>query len=448
MSTLSPAPQVPLTVGQLTALVRGALADKPELEDVLVQGEISNLRNPGSGHLYFTLKDASASLRCVIFRMQVARIRFQPVAGMTVVARGRVDVYDADGSYQLYVATLEPAGVGAIALAIEQLTRRLSAEGLFDVAVKRPVPVLPRRVAVVTSSTGAAVRDVCNVLRRRAPGIGVIVVPTPVQGDGAEASIVRALRRARELRDVDVVLLVRGGGSIEDLVAFQSEVVARAIREGTIPVITGIGHETDTTIADHVADRRAPTPSAAAEIAVPDVASLRAAVADLLGRLRVALRGDVAAKRQALDRDRARLELQSPVRRIPQLRQNVDQRVAALRHALEAEVTHKRARLLAAEGRLQLSSPARLLPAAREGLLRRRAALDGAVRSMVLARRARLGSAAGRLQALSPRRVIERGYSITLDGNGALVTSVTQAAPGDVLRTVIRDGELHSRVEG
>ena len=266
---------VPLTVSQLTAVVRAALSVEPQLEDVLVEGEVSNLRMPVSGHMYFTLKDATSSIRCVSWRSARLRIPFQPESGMTVIAHGRVDIYEQDGAYQLYVDALDPSGHGALALAVEQLLKRLSAEGLFDPARKRPLPLLPRRVAVVTSTSGAALRDVCTVVRRRAPQVGVLVSPTPVQGDGAEGAIVNALRRAQEAVGVDVVLLVRGGGSLEDLWAFQGEALARAIRASRVPVVTGIGHETDTTVADWAADRRAPTPSAAAEVAVPDTTALR-----------------------------------------------------------------------------------------------------------------------------------------------------------------------------
>ncbi|HET9050675.1 MAG TPA: exodeoxyribonuclease VII large subunit, partial [Candidatus Dormibacteraeota bacterium] len=373
----------PLTVTEVTELVRGALAVRPELEDVLVEGEIRDFRNPGSGHLYFSLRDDRSQLRCVCFRAQAARIRFMPERGMRVLVRGRVDVYGADGQYQLYVQAVDPVGVGAIALAIEQVARRLREEGLLDERLKRPLPLLPRRVAVVTSSTGAAVRDAVTVLRRRAPGIPVVVVPTPVQGDGAEASVIRAIGRAQRLAEVDVILLVRGGGSIEDLVAFQGEALARAIRSCPVPVVTGIGHETDTTIADLVADRRAATPSNAAELAVPDVAALADDVAARSLRLRRSLRADLARRRAELGVSAQRLDRQSPVRRLPQLRQHLDGRVAALRSALLSEVHVKRRHLDAAASRLALADPARRIPAHREALRGRRVALDGAATRLV-----------------------------------------------------------------
>lgn len=436
----------PLTVSELTGVVRGALAAAPELEDVLVEGELSNLRNPGSGHLYFTLKDSGAQLRCVCFRSNAVRIPFHPQAGMTVIARGHVEVYDAEGSYQLYVDALEPSGIGAIALAVEQRKRRLAQEGIFDAAAKRALPVLPRRIAVVTASTGAAVRDVVTVARRRARAVGVVIVPTPVQGEGAETSIVRALRTAEGLPAVDVVLLVRGGGSFEDLVAFQSEDVARAIRRSRVPVVTGIGHETDTTIADLAADRRGATPSNAAEIAVPSISALRE---DLLGRhqrLRSGLRAELVAKRRSLERLEERLSTVSPSRRLPVLRQQLDAQQAALRRALLADVGEKRRRLERGMAALRLGSPQRRLPEEREALRRRRGTLVAATMRILAARRSRLDTASARLEALSPQRVLERGFSITTDAAGTVLRSAGQAGEGDLLVTRLAEGELHSRV--
>ena len=438
------------SVSELTLLVRGAISSVPQLEDVLVEGEVSNLRMPGSGHIYFTLKDRNASVRCVCFRREAARIPFHPQDGMVVVAHGRVDVYEADGAYQLYVDRLEPAGVGALALALQQIATRLRAEGLFEESRKRRVPLLPRRVAVVTSSTGAAVRDVCTVIGRRGHGaVGAVVVPTPVQGEGVAPMIVNALRRAQELPLVDVILLVRGGGSLEDLWAFNDETLARAIRDSRVPVVTGVGHETDTTIADFAADRRAPTPSAAAEMVVPDVALLRAEVSTRAVRLRQALRQEVAIKRRELVSSTARLGSVSPVRRLPQMRQQLDSQMLRLRHALLQGAGVRRRGLDELRSRLARTSPAARLPVEREALLRRRAALASAGRAVTERQRARLAALQAHLGALSPLRTLERGYSITLDaGTGAVLTSAAHVAPGVRLRTVLREGEVVSEVVG
>lgn len=441
----SPRPAA-LTVSELTAVIRGAMAAEPRLEDVLVEGEVSNIRMPPSGHLYFTLRDARASVRCVCWRSSVQRIPFHPENGLTVVAHGRVDIYEGDGNYQLYVDRLDPAGVGALALAVEQTARRLRAAGLFDPAHKRPLPLLPGRVAVVTSPTGAAVRDVLNVLRRRAPQVGILVVPTPVQGEGADIAIAQAIDAAGRARGVDTVLLVRGGGSYEDLFSFQAEPVCRAIRACRRPVVTGVGHETDTTLADHAADRRAPTPSAAAELAVPDTAALAEELDKRRVRLRAGLRQEMVAKRTALERTRLRLERVSPSARLPQLRQALDGRTVRLRSALLRELAEKRRRLDAITARLELTAPGRRLPAEREGLQRRRERFDAALRRDLAARRAAVGLAGARLEALSPRRVLERGYSLTLDAAGSVVDDAARLAPGAVIDTVLRRGRVRSRV--
>ncbi|HEY2705124.1 MAG TPA: exodeoxyribonuclease VII large subunit [Candidatus Dormibacteraeota bacterium] len=437
-----------LTVSQLTAVVRGAVAAEARLEDVLVEGEVSNLRIPPSGHLYFTLRDSQSSVRCVCWRSSVLRIPFHPENGLTVVAHGRVDVYESEGAYQLYVDRLDPAGVGALALAVEQTARRLRAAGLFDEALKRPLPPLPRRVAVVTSPTGAAVRDVLTVLRRRAPQVGVLVVPTPVQGEGADIAIAVAIEQAGRARGVDVVLLVRGGGSYEDLFSFQSEPVVRAIRACPRPVVTGVGHETDTTLADHAADRRAPTPSAAAELAVPATAALAEELDARRLRLRRGLRQEMAAKRAALDRALERLERVSPSERLPQLRQALDGRGMRLRSALLRELAAKRRRLDAVTSRLELIAPRRRIPAEREALWRRRERLEAALRTDLAARRSRVGMGRARLEALSPRRVLERGYSLTLDARtGAVVDDASRLGPGAEIDTLLRRGRVRSRVE-
>jgi len=437
-----------MTVSELTAFVSGAISGVPELEDVLVEGELSNVSMPGTGHIYFTLKDRSASLRCVIFRREAARIPFHPQNGMQVVAHGHVGVYEAGGQYQLYADRLEPAGLGALAMAVQQIAARLRAEGLFDEALKKPLPVLPRRIAVVTSSTGAAVRDAVTVIRRRGRGtVGAVVVPTPVQGEGVAAMIVNALRRAQDLDRVDVILLVRGGGSLEDLWAFNDEALARAIRDSRIPVVTGVGHETDTTIADFAADRRAATPSAAAELAVPDVALLRQEVEARAVRLRQALRQELTLKRRELVASTSRLTAVSPQRRLPQLRQQLDAQMLRLRHAVLQDVALKRRRLQTLQSALARTSPAARLPFEREGLRRRREALAASTRALLARQHAALSSAQAQLGALSPLRTLERGYSITLDAaTGAVITAATQAPVGTRLRTRLRDGELESEV--
>jgi exodeoxyribonuclease VII large subunit len=413
------------TVSDLTALVRDALAVRPELEDVLVEGEVSNLTAHVSGHLYFTLKDARAQVSCVCFRANAMQIPFRPTNGMTVVAHGSVQVYEQQGRYQLYIDRLEPSGVGALALGIEQLKQRLSAEGLFDERRKRRLPLLPRRVVVVTSRSGAALRDVCTVIARRAPCIGVVLSPATVQGDGAVETLVRALARADQVRDADVILLVRGGGSLEDLLAFNSEALARAIRGTRLPVVTGVGHETDTTVADLAADRRGATPSAAAELVAPNIAGLRDDVVARHARLGVAIAGLVAVRRDRI--------------KISSLR---------LRAALMQEAALKRRALDQQTSRFAVAHPSRRVEIERLRLTRSRELLDEAAERVTVARRASLTTRTARLAALSPRRTLERGYSITSDANGRVLTDASTVPVGARLRTVLRHGSLESTVDG
>ena len=412
------------TVSDLTVLVRDALAARPELEDVLVEGEVSNLKAHVSGHLYFTLKDAHAAISCVCFRTNALQIRFRPDNGMTVVAHGSVQVYGQQGRYQLYVDRLEPSGVGALALGIEQLKQRLSAEGLFDERRKRRLPLLPRRVVVVTSRSGAALRDVCTVIARRAPCIGVVLSPATVQGDGAVETLIRALQRADQVRDADVILLVRGGGSLEDLIAFNSESLARAIRATRLPVVTGVGHETDTTVADLAADRRAPTPSAAAELVAPSVDVLRDDVAARHARLGVAIAGLVSVRRDRVH--------------ISSLR---------LRQALMQEASLKRRALDQQTSRFALAHPSRRVEIERLRLDRSSERIREAAVRVAVARRAALATRTARLAALSPRRTLERGYSITSDAHGRVLTDAAVMPVGARLRTVLRHGSLESTVD-
>lgn len=435
------------TVTELTTLVGNALAARPELEDVLVEGEISNLTKPSSGHIYLTLKDGSSALSCVCFRTNALRIPFAPENGMTVVAHGQVSVYSQQGRYQLIVDRLEPSGVGALALAVEQRKRALSAEGLFDQRHKRALPLLPARVAVVTSRTGAALHDVVTVLARRAPCVDVVFSSATVQGEGASETIVAALRRAARARGVEVVLLVRGGGSLEDLMAFNDEAVARAIRACPVPVVSGVGHETDVTIADLAADHRAATPSAAAETVAPSCGQLRGELDARERRLRESLRREVTHKRERAQRRFSRLDSLSPALRVARMRQDLRARDVRLRGALVTGVSRRQRELERARGALAVHSPLRALPLHRERLAARSARLDGDIRTVLLTGRRHLESVNGRLEALSPLRVIDRGYSITVDAStGRVVTAAVEVRPGSVLRTRLARGSVLSEV--
>jgi exodeoxyribonuclease VII large subunit len=419
-----------LQVGELASLIRSALVADPQLQDAYVEAELGDCHLSSVGHWYFTLKDSRPGgadrsvIKAALFRKEARSLQFEPKTGMKVIAHGAVSIYAPQGSLQLYLDTLEPQGVGALALAFQQLVARLEAEGLFAPERKRRLPFLPRRLAVVTSRQGAAVRDVIHVVQRRCPIIEVVVVPTLVQGVGAVREILAALELVGRAQ-IDVVLLVRGGGSLEDLQAFNSELVARAILACPHPVVVGVGHETDASVADFVADRRAPTPSVAAEIAVPDLAGLRADLSRRMLRLRRGGEGRVAHELRLLTLSAARLARLAPAVRLATGRIDLDtrqQRLAgAMRRLLLTEARGLESRL----GLLQARGPQRRLRQAREEFLGR----------------------VGRLEALSPLAVLGRGYSITLDGSGRQVLrDAEQVAIGATITTRLLRGRLLSRV--
>jgi exodeoxyribonuclease VII large subunit len=399
---LSFLPVVTWTVTDLTRYIRQLLDNDDTLQDVWVQGEISNFSRPASGHLYFTIKDSSASLRCVMWRNQAARLQFAPRDGAAVEAHGAISLYEAGGQYQLYADLLRPAGEGALYQEFLRLKASLEAEGLFDPLRKRPIPTWPRCIGIITSPSGAALRDMLNTLSRRYPLVKVVLAPSPMQGEEAPPGIVAAFEALNRLVQPDVILLARGGGSIEDLWAFNDERVARAIAASAAPVICGVGHETDFTIADFVADLRAPTPTAAAELAAPDQSELRASLADLDERLGRAALSGIAAQQWALQALCSRLLLHSPRPRLRSDRQRVDElayriRTAAV-HLLVVETTH----------------------------------LQGLIHS---------------LDALSPRAVMERGFAVLLTADGQHIHSITQVSSGARLQAQLHDGSFTARVD-
>jgi exodeoxyribonuclease VII large subunit len=390
-----------LRVGDLAEFLDEVISDQPGLQDVWVEGEVADCKVSRQGHCYLTLKDERASLQAVAFRLTYNSIRFQIQPGMMLLVHGKVQLYKDRSQVQLILDSAQPSGVGDLFLAFEQLRKRLESEGLFAAGIKRPLPAFPRRVGIVTSESGAALRDVIKVLRRRCPVVPVLLAHAPVQGEVASAALVRALRRIATRPGVDVVLLVRGGGSIEDLASFNDETLARAIRACQVPVVVGVGHETDFTIADFAADIRASTPSMAAELAVPDLADLRRQVLDRRRRLSVSVSRELEAKREQLRAAGDRLVRQSPALRVPELRQRLDERQERLGAAL-------------------------------------RAGLDRARRALAAER--------ARLEALSPMAVLSRGYSLARDESGAVVMSVAGLVPGRRLTTVFADGSVLGEV--
>ncbi len=397
-----------ITVSQLNRYVKSVLEGDANLVQVMLSGEISNFTNHyRSGHWYLSLKDENAVVKAVMFRSAASRVSFVPENGMKVIVRARVSLYEKDGAYQVYLDDMQPDGAGALQVAFEQLKHRLYEEGLFDQARKRPLPAYPKRVGVITSETGAAVRDIINVLGRRYPLAEVVLIPTLVQGAGAAPQLCAALRRFEQMKvshhpqTPDVILIGRGGGSLEELWAFNDEQLARTIAACTIPVISCVGHETDFTICDFAADLRAPTPSAAAELAVPDSGELQQRLLLLCG---------------------------------------------AAGRATVAIIAHKRRRLTELSAKRCLSTP--LYPVEERAMRLDRTArrFAASVERLTARGRTRLAAAAGKLDALSPLRVLSRGYALATY-NGSVLRSAAQVAPDDRIQLRLHDGALHCRVE-
>ena len=394
--------QEALTVSELNARIKGLIESDPVLGSVCVRGELSNYKVYPSGHHYFTLKDAESSLRCVMFRFAASKLRFRPESGMGVTVWGRVSVYPRDGAYQLYCEDIMPEGAGDLQVAFEQLKEKLQREGLFDPAHKKPIPRYPERIAVITSSAGAAVHDIIRVLRKRWPVAKVILLPVRVQGVEAPPEIVGAIRYANRYRVADVIITGRGGGSIEDLWAFNDERVARAIYESELPVISAVGHEPDVTIADYVADLRAATPSNAAELAAPDMSELREAIMSARARLDQAVDRGIRERRKRLEELGSRRVMRSPTGFIDQRRLELD----SIRLRLDSAATRKLGR-----------------------------------------ERQQFAALAAKLDALSPLKVLGRGYSIALDSEGRAVKEAGQLRPGDRLSLRLSKGEADCLVE-
>ncbi len=419
------------------------------LARVWVEGEISNLARPASGHLYFTLKDAKAQVSCALFRNRAQRLRFAPENGLQVLVRAQVSLYEPRGNYQLIVDQMEEAGDGALRRAFDELKNRLYNEGLFDEAAKRPIPELPRCIGVITSPSGAAIRDVLTVLRRRFAGIPVVIYPTRVQGEGAADDIVAALELAQRHNVCDVLLLTRGGGSLEDLWPFNEEKVARAVAACTLPLISAVGHEVDVVITDFVADARAPTPSAAAERLSPDGAALETRIRQLASRLRQQLQRQLQRHRERLDWLRQRLARQHPGQRLQQQAQRLDELEQRLERALRQNLATRRARLDTASARLRQHHPGRRLDellAHNRALAKR---LEYCINLQLSKRREKLAILARALETVSPLATLQRGYSITLAaGSGQVITDSRQVAPGDALETRLASGRVFSTVTG
>lgn len=430
------------TVTELNEAARNVL--EKELGMVSVAGEISNLARPGSGHIYFSLKDGGAQVRCAMFRNRAGRLDFNPDNGLGVLVRGRVSLYTTRGDYQLIIDSIEAEGAGLLRLQFEQLKTRLLEEGLFGQEYKREIPTWPRAVGIVTSPSGAAVRDIVTVLKRRCPSIPVIIYPTRVQGPGAAMEIARAILCANQRAECDVLIVGRGGGSLEDLWSFNEEFVARAIFESTIPVVSAIGHEIDFTIADMVADLRAPTPSAAAELVSPDVIAAVHRIKLLMRRLTTNINRALSSHRSELRRHHARLI--SPGRRLETSYQRIDELSQRFELAARVQLNLQRGRLHTLTAQVASHSPTAKLRLAASNLLHISARLQKTIRQQIAVQTQQLEHFENILRALGPTATLARGYAIVTDKNGKIVRHSLQVGRGDDLQTRLARGRITSRV--
>jgi exodeoxyribonuclease VII large subunit len=433
------------SVSQLNRLARQLL--EQDLPPMWVEGEISNLARPASGHLYFSLKDDKSQIRCALFKGRGRNTNVAVANGQQVLARGRVSIYEPRGDYQLIVEHLEPAGEGLLRRRLEELKRKLAAEGLFDESRKQDLPHLPRRIGVITSPSGAAIRDVLQILKRRFPAIPVVVYPVQVQGERAKFDIVQALATAASRAECDVLILARGGGSLEDLWAFNEEIVARAIAACPVPLVSGVGHEVDFTIADLVADVRAPTPSGAAELAVPDGRDWLRRVQVLERRLALAARRILEGTRAMFSAATARLRRCHPGFMLRQNAQRLDELRAQLGTALRNRLILDRLRVRGASDRLRGASPAVRLRMASERVASSRRRLASALRVRLTVPGTRIAVLSGRLHTVSPLKTLERGYAIVLDADGEVVRRVAQLQSGDPITARVADGVIKATVK-
>lgn len=433
-----------LTVSRLTALLRGVLEEN--FEQLWVQGEVSNLSYPSSGHCYFTLKDSGAQLRCVMFKNAVKNLKFRLADGMALIARGRISVYDQRGEYQLICEYMEPAGIGALQTAFVQLKEKLALEGLFDEAHKTALPRFPRRIGVVTSPTGAAIHDILNVLKRRFASLEVLLCPVRVQGEGSALEIAQAITDMNRMAEVDIIIVGRGGGSLEDLWAFNEEVVARAVYRSKIPVISAVGHETDWTICDFVADLRAPTPSAAAELVIGSAEELRNQIDSLSQRLRRSAENLLSAHEVRLEG--LRRALHDPRTMLGHLQQRMDDLNCRLEAGLSAAVLRRRDRFERLQAALRHNEPTVKIDSLRQRIELLSVRAEGLLNQRLEAIRQVFSDNASRLEVLSPLKTLARGYAIATHGSDEMVvTDAGSLAIGEQLLLRLHRGQTRCRVE-
>lgn len=440
-----PAERRTWTVRDLVAAVRTQL--EREYGDVWVEGEISNFRAHDSGHLYFTLKDLNAQIRVVMFRSSARLLRFRPENGMQVVVRGRVTIYEDRGELQISAEYVEPKGAGALQIAFEQLKAKLEAEGLFDSARKKPIPTLPARIGIVTSPQAAALRDILNILRRRHDTASVLIFPAQVQGEAAALEVTAGVRYFNKTRNVDVIIVARGGGSAEDLAAFNHEGLARAVAASEIPVISAVGHETDFTILDFVADLRAPTPSAAAELVIRSRQEVDEQLGGLHGRLEKAMRYQLLMARQNLTELAQHGAFARMMDLIHRREQRLDDLVNRLAHGQRDVFEKQRRRFETLSAAVRHYDVRRVLGGMKKDLDARRTAIISAARNLLLERRVRVERMDTALQALSPLAILERGYALVFDASGKLLKDAAKVKAGDEISARLAKGTVRATVK-
>jgi len=427
------------TVSEITGIIKTALRS---LTDIWIEGEISNLSRPTSGHIYFTLKDRLSQIRAVIFRADLRYMRYVPKNGDKVFLHGRIDVYTRGGYHQIICDTIEPAGLGALQAALEQLKQQLAAEGLFEASHKKPIPAIPQRIGVVTSATGAAVRDIINIITRRFPHVYLLVYPVLVQGEGSADEIARAIDDMNEIGGFDVIIVGRGGGSIEDLWSFNEEVVARSIYASEIPVISAVGHEIDYTISDLVADRRAPTPSAAAELIVPDKTEITRRLSDLNRRINENIQRKLQAANERLANCQRQLSPEMRLDDIHQKQQTVDSLNLQMQRTFARMMERRQNNLDKSTDKLRHLSPLAQIVELQQHLKSLNQQCVNQMQYLMRKKDSDFKAFAAKLDALSPLAILARGYSICYDQSQKIIKDARQVESGDQIQVKLADGKL------
>lgn len=434
-----------LTVHALTKYIKRKFEADPYLRNVYVKGELSNVKKHPSGHVYFTLKDEQSRIQAAMFRMHASKLKFQPENGMKVVITGDVNVYEAAGAYQLYVQSMQPDGVGALYLAFEQMKERLAKEGLFDERFKQPLPFIPETVGVITAQSGAAIQDICSTIERRFPLAEIVLFPAIVQGDQAAPSIVRAIQQAEQYEGIDVLIVGRGGGSIEDLWAFNEESVARAIFSCRIPIISAVGHETDTTIADYVADRRAPTPTAAAELAVPSRSELTERILDRKRLIYRSAAFRLQQEKKRLQRAQSTYPLQFPDRLYRPFTEKLLELEGRFSRASRDITQYRKSQWMTLHTLLTSQSPQQRIRENGEQTTRLTDRMTRAVLQETAKKQQHFQSIVRMLQALNPLEVMSRGFSIVYQ-NDQMITSVEQVKHEQSIQIRLQDGQINAEI--